>query len=92
MREGLGALVDRGREDRRALGGLAARDGPVLDPAGATFTDESVGQAVGLISERVFESDEAIAAFAHHVEQFTDVVGLELTGVEQENLLGLVAD
>jgi len=74
------------------LGRLAARDGPVLDPAGTSFTDESVGQAVGRIAERVFERDEAVAALAHQVQKFTDVVGFELIGVKQENLFGLVAD
>jgi len=36
----------------------------MVDPARPFFSDEGVGQAVGLVTEGVFQSDQAIAALA----------------------------
>ena len=63
----------------------------MIDPTCAFFPDVGVRQAVGLIAERVFESDEAVAALAQNVEQFADVVGFEIARVQQQNLLRFVA-
>ena len=88
----LGAVNDPLRKHRRALRGLALSDRPVIDPAGAFFSHISVGQAVGLIAQRVTQRDEVIAAFAHDVEQFANVVGLELVAVQQQDLFWFITD
>src|SRR5215475_7299405 len=49
---------------RGALRGLAHGDRPVVEPARAFFAHVGVGEAVGLITQRVFERDETVSALA----------------------------
>src|SRR5580765_5844288 len=80
------------RKYRRSLRGLAQRDRPVVEPAGAFLSHVGVGQAVGLVAQSVSQGDEVIASLAHDIEQFANVVGLELVTVKQQNLFWLIPD
>src|SRR5258708_21073246 len=91
-RERLRTLRDGGWEDGSAQRRPAARDGPALQPAGAFFSHVSVRHAVGLIAQRILEGDESIAAFAKQLQQLADVIGLQLIGVQEKDLLRFVTD
>ena len=80
------------RENRSTLRTLTLRDRPMLEPTGPFLPCVSIGQAVGRIAQRFLERDESITTFAQNVEQFANVIGFQITGVEQQNLFRLVAN
>src|SRR6266567_7657859 len=91
-RERLRTLRDGRREDGSAQRRPATSDGPALQPAGAFFSNVGVRHAVGLIAQRILEGDESIAAFAKQLQQLADVIGLQLIGVQEKDLLRFVTD
>src|SRR5579864_8336983 len=80
------------RKLRLALRNLPHGDRPMVQPARALFAKIGIGQAVCGIAERLFQSNEAVPAFSKDVEQFANVIGFELVGMDQENLLRLVSE
>src|ERR1700674_2212690 len=91
-RKGFGALRDGGREDGSTERRVAARDGPVLQPASSLFSNAGVRHAIRLIAQRILQRNEAIAALAKHLEQFADVISFQLSGVKQQNMFRFVTD
>ena len=77
-------------ENRRTLRNLALRHAPVLDPACAFFPHKRVRKTVRRIPERFFERNKAVAALAKNVHQFADVIGFQVAGVKQQNLLRFI--
>ena len=65
--QGVCPVDDPLRKYRGSLRGLALCDRPVIDPTGAFLSNVGVGEAVGLIAERVSQGYEVIAAFAHDI-------------------------
>jgi hypothetical protein len=88
----VGAIDHRLRRLRRVQRRPAQADGPVIEPIAAFFADESVWQAVGLITQRVLQGHESIPAFAEQIEEFADVFGFQIVSMEQQDLFRLIAE
>src|SRR5262249_26713949 len=71
---------------------MAARDGPLHEPAYAVVTDIGIGGAICEIVERGFERDEVVASLAKHFEKITEMVCFQIVAVEQDDLRRLVAE
>jgi hypothetical protein len=91
-RSGEGGLVELIHErGRRGLAGpvdllAAARVVPAKHPRDARGADVGVGLGVGGVAQGLLEGDEGVAAAAEHRGDGGEVIGVELVGVEQEDV------
>jgi hypothetical protein len=80
---GLGGFLGWGQ----ALGGR-----PAVEPRDAVAAGVAVWQLVGGMLEGFVEGDELVAALAEHVKEQRHGVGIQLVGVDEQDLRGLGAD
>src|SRR5271167_2440860 len=76
---------------RSILRRLAAGNCPVVQPP-SSRANVVVGNAVRTIAEGIFERDELVAPLSKQVDKLADVIGFEPVSMEQQNLLGFIAE